>query len=56
MLAFEADEHSKAVGLGIIAGSLLSAVVGYLILRFTVPGRVKTSWDLARRALQLYCL
>ncbi|MDH3741854.1 MAG: Na+/H+ antiporter NhaA [Hyphomicrobiales bacterium] len=39
MLAFEADEHSKAVRLGVIAGSLLSAVAGYLILRFAGPTR-----------------
>ncbi|MGI9464281.1 MAG: Na+/H+ antiporter NhaA [Aestuariivirgaceae bacterium] len=37
MLAFEADEHSKAVRLGVIAGSLISAVAGYLILRFARP-------------------
>ncbi len=37
MLAFEADEHSKAVRLGVIAGSLISAVIGFLILRLTRP-------------------
>ena len=35
MLAFEADDHSKAVRLGVIAGSLVSAIAGYAILRFT---------------------
>lgn len=43
MLAFEADEHSKAVRLGVLAGSLFSAVVGYLILGFTGANRASKS-------------
>jgi NhaA family Na+:H+ antiporter len=43
MLAFEADEHSKAVRHGVIAGSLFSAVVGYLILRFAGPSEATKS-------------
>jgi NhaA family Na+:H+ antiporter len=33
-LAFEADEHSAGVRIGVIAGSLIAALVGYLVLRF----------------------
>ncbi len=35
MLAFEADEHSAGVRIGVIAGSLIAALVGYLVLRFS---------------------
>ncbi len=33
-LAFAADEHSAGVRIGVIAGSILSALVGYGVLRF----------------------
>lgn len=34
-LAFESTEHSAGIRLGVLGGSLLSGVVGYLVLRFT---------------------
>lgn len=34
-LAFDSTEHQTAVRLGVIAGSLLSGITGYLLLRFT---------------------
>ena len=33
MLAFSADEHSAGVRIGVIAGSILSALIGYGVLR-----------------------
>jgi Na+:H+ antiporter, NhaA family len=39
MLAFEADEHAAGVRIGVIAGSLVSALVGYLVLRFGTAGK-----------------
>jgi NhaA family Na+:H+ antiporter len=33
-LAFEGQDHAAAVRLGVLAGSLLSSLVGYSILRF----------------------
>jgi len=43
-LAFEHDagfNFEAAVRLGVLAGSLLSAVVGYLVMRMTCPPRPK---------------
>lgn len=34
-LAFDSTEHQTAVRLGVITGSLLSGITGYLLLRFT---------------------
>jgi NhaA family Na+:H+ antiporter len=36
-LAFSGDAHAAGVRLGVIAGSLVSAVAGYLLLRFFAP-------------------
>ena len=33
-LAFDDQEHAKAVRIGVLSGSTLSAVAGYLVLRF----------------------
>ncbi len=38
MLAFPADEHSAGVRIGVIAGSILSALIGYGVLRLA-PNR-----------------
>ena len=37
MLAFSEPVHAKQLRLGVLAGSLLSAVAGYLVLRFSAP-------------------
>lgn len=36
-LAFDNPEHAAAVRIGVLTGSLLSAVVGYLVLRSALP-------------------
>jgi Na+:H+ antiporter, NhaA family len=38
MLAFSDAEHAAQLRLGVLAGSLLSAAAGYLVLRFSVSG------------------
>ena len=37
MLAFSEPVHAAQLRLGVLAGSLLSAVAGYLVLRFSAP-------------------
>jgi NhaA family Na+:H+ antiporter len=38
MLAFSEPTHAAQLRLGVLAGSLLAAVAGYLVLRLTAPG------------------
>jgi NhaA family Na+:H+ antiporter len=38
MLAFSGPTHAAQLRLGVLAGSLLAAVAGYLVLRLTAPG------------------
>ena len=38
MLAFNDPTHAAQLRLGVLAGSLLAAAAGYLILRITAPG------------------
>ena len=42
-LAFDDLEHHNAVRLGVIAGSLLSGVLGYMLLRYGCTKHMKTS-------------
>jgi NhaA family Na+:H+ antiporter len=39
MLAFEDAAHAAQLRLGVLAGSLLSAIAGYLVLRLTALRR-----------------
>ena len=39
MLAFSEPVHAAQLRLGVLSGSLLSALAGYLLLRLTAPGR-----------------
>jgi len=38
-LAFAGPDQAAAVRLGVLSGSVLSATIGYLMLRYAVPGR-----------------
>jgi NhaA family Na+:H+ antiporter len=42
-LAFDSAEHATGVRLGVLIGSLLSAVCGYLLLRLTAPAVERSS-------------
>jgi NhaA family Na+:H+ antiporter len=42
-LAFDEMEHATGVRLGVLIGSLLSAVGGYVLLRMTSPSIERTS-------------
>ena len=39
MLAFTEPAHAAQLRLGVLSGSLLSALAGFLVLRFSAPGR-----------------
>jgi Na+:H+ antiporter, NhaA family len=39
MLAFSEPAHAAQLRLGVLSGSLLSALAGFLVLRFSAPGR-----------------
>ena len=39
MLAFTEPAHAAPLRLGVLSGSLLSALAGFLVLRFSAPGR-----------------
>jgi len=39
MLAFTDPAHAAPLRLGVLSGSLLSALAGFLVLRFSAPGR-----------------
>lgn len=41
-LAFDDPEHARAVRIGVLSGSIVSGVVGYLILRFAGRGSAET--------------
>ena len=39
MLAFSEPAHAAQLRLGVLSGSLLSALAGFLVLRFSAPAR-----------------
>ena len=49
-LAFSDPEHAAAVRIGVLAGSLLSAVIGVLVLRYALPPAVPQASPIAKSA------
>ena len=49
-LAFSGPEEGAAVRLGVLAGSVMSALFGYLILRMALPDKAKTTSAAGRRS------
>ncbi len=49
-LAFSDPEHASAVRIGVLSGSLLSALMGYLVLRASVARKEPTAQSLGERS------